>query len=279
MGKLYFEEFRRRVTDEAPYAVFHRENVNYVAHIHEEIEAAYVKEGQVTVTGERTEETLAPGDMYVFMPDEVHAMETVTPNKLYILRILPKQIDRIDFSVFRLKKNVIRPGEKGYEPLKRAVLQMVREDGTREEGWEVAMRKCRYEIFLTILRELDYAVIRPEEKQRLASRTMLLRNVNDYIVEHYEDPISLDEISAACGYSKYHFAHCIKQITGGTFVEFLMLYRLNLVRARIRDTDDTITDIALSCGFNNLRSFNRMFRKYYGTTPSAYRKTAARGKG
>lgn len=272
MSKLYFEEFRRRVTDDAPYAVFHRENVHYVAHIHEEIEAAYVAQGSVRVLGERCEQTLNAGDIYLFMPDEIHALESVSENRMYILRILPKQIDRVDFSVFRLKKNVIRPNDPGYAPLRTAVLQMVEEDTARRAGWELAMRKCRYEIFLTILRCLEYEEIQPEEKQRLASHTALLRNVNDFIVAHYQDPISLESAAAACGYSKYYFAHCIKQITGGTFVEFLILYRLNIARARIRDTEDTVTEIALDSGFGNLRSFNRMFRKYYGTTPTEYRK-------
>lgn len=272
MNKLYFEEFRRRVTDDAPYAVFHRNDINYVAHIHEEVEVAFVCSGVIRAVGETKESELSAGDMYVFMPDEIHALSTVAPNQVYILRILPKQNDRINFSLLRLSDNVLRPGDAGYDALRRSVLQMVQEDESHPEGWEMAMRKCRYEIFLTILRELKYTVIRTEEKKRLANRTMLLRRVNDYIEEHFSEPISLDEISSACGYSKYYFAHCIRQITGVTFLEFLMLYRLNAARARIRDTEDTITEIALSCGFNNLRSFHRIFRKHYRMTPLEYRK-------
>ena len=146
-------------------------------------------------------------------------------------------------------------------------------DGTRE-GREIALRKCRYEIFLAILRELEHTRIPGEEKKRLASRTLLLRSANDYISEHYADPISLDEISEYCGYSKYYFAHCIKEVTGSTFLDFLMMYRLTLACARLRDRDGTVTEIALDCGFNSLRSFHRAFRNYYHTTPTEYRKNA-----
>lgn len=140
------------------------------------------------------------------------------------------------------------------------------------------MRKCRHEIFLAILRDLEHVRIQGEEKQRLVSRSLLLRNANDYIAEHYADPISLEDIATYCGYSKYYFAHCIKDITGSTFLDFLMLYRMSLVCARLRDKDGTITEIAFECGLNNLRSFNRMFRKYYHTTPTEYRKAITKEK-
>ncbi len=276
MSKIYFEEFRRRVTDDIPYAVFHRSDMNYVAHIHEEIEVGYVVSGSIRAGNETGEFLLEAGDMFVFMPDEIHSLSTVTPNTVEVLRILPKQTDRVDFSVLRLHSNRVRPGEEGYDALAAPVLQMVREFDGNEEGREMVLRKCRYEIFLAILRQLRHTRIHGEEKQRLASRTLLLRSVNDYISEHYADPISLDEISDYCGYSKYYFAHCIKEVTGSTFLDFLMLYRLNLACARLRDRDGTVTQIAFDCGFGNLRSFNRMFRKYYRTTPTEYRRSAGR---
>lgn len=274
MSKIYFEEFRRRVTDDAPYAVFHRTDVNYVAHIHEEIEVGYVVSGSVRAGNETGEFLVQAGDLFVFMPDEIHSLSTVDPNVVQVLRILPKQNDRVDFSTLRLHSNLVRPEDPAYASLVAPVLQMVREYDGNAEGKEMALRKCRYEIFLAILRQMEHSRIRGEEKQRLASQTLLLRSVNDYISEHYADPISLDEISDYCGYSKYYFAHSIKEVTGSTFLDFLMMYRLTLACARLRDRDGSITEIALDCGFNNLRSFNRMFQKYYHTTPTEYRRAA-----
>lgn len=278
MSKIYFEEFCRRVTDDAPYAVFHRTDVNYVAHIHEEIEVGFVVSGTVRAGNETGEYLLNAGDMFVFMPDEIHTLATVSPNVVKVLRILPKQTDRVDFSVLRLRSNRVAAGDAGYEALVAPVLQMIREFDANEPGRDMALRKCRYEIFLAILRGLEHTRVQGEEKQRLASRTLLLRSVNDYISEHYAEPVSLDDISEFCGYSKYYFAHCMKEITGSTFLDFLMLYRLNLACARLRDGDGTVTCIAFDCGFNNLRSFNRMFQKYYHVTPTEYRRQAEGGK-
>lgn len=272
MSKIYFEEFRRRVTDDEPYAVFHRKNVSYVAHIHEEIEIGYVTQGTVRAENERGAFLLHEGDLFVFMPDEIHALSSQSENTVEVMRILPKKNDRVDFSLLRLDRNRIGPTDGAYETLRRAVTQMVSEwDGDRQ-GREMALRKCRYEIFLALLRETEHGPIREEEKKKLANRSLLLRKVNDCIAECYAQDVTLEEIATKCGYSKHYFAHCIKQITGSTFLNFLTLYRLSLACVRLRDGDGTVTQIAFDCGFNNLRAFNRAFRKYYGTTPSEYRK-------
>ena len=272
MSKLYFEEFRRRVTDDVPFAVFHRTDVDYIAHIHEEIEVGYVVSGKIRASNETEEWPLSQGDLFVFMPDEIHSLTTVEPNEVAVLRILPKQDDRVNFSLLRLKNNRVRQGERGYEALVAPVLQMVREWDGAEEGREMALRKCRYEIFLAILRELEHESIRDDETKKLAHRTLLLRRVNEYVSEHFAEPISLEEIADYCGYSKYYFSHCIKEITGSSFLDFLMLYRLSLACVRLRNHDGSVTQIAFDCGFNNLRSFNRMFRKHYKLTPTEYRK-------
>ncbi len=274
VSRMYYEEWKRRVTDTEPYELYHRRNVEYVPHIHEELEVGYVVSGTVRYGNERYEKTLNAGDIFISMPDEIHYLVSASPSAVDVFRILPKQNDRVDFSGIRLHQNCIRPDHPAYADLSTSFLQMVKEFDGNEEGRDIALRKCRYEIFLIILRQMSYARIYGEERQRLAGQTMLLRSVNDYISEHYSDPISLDEIADYCGYSKYYFAHCIKEITGSTFLDFLMMYRLSLACTRLRDGDGTVTEIALDCGFNNLRAFNRSFRKYYNTTPSEYRKRA-----
>ncbi|MBQ1272061.1 MAG: helix-turn-helix transcriptional regulator [Clostridia bacterium] len=274
MGKMYFEEFRRRVTDESPYAVFHRSDVSYVPHIHEEIEVGYVLYGTVRAGSEAGDFLLHEGDMFVFMPDEIHSLSTVTPNSVEILRILPKQSDKIDFGGLRLSSNRVCPADGGYAHLITPVLEMVREFDGEGEGREIALRKCRYEIFLALLRSIPHFPVTGEDRQEIASRTSLLRRVNDYISEHYADTISLDEIADYCGYSKYYFAHSIKEVTGTSFLDFLTMYRLSIACARLRDRDGSVTQIAFDCGFNNLRSFHRTFKKYYNVTPTEYRNEA-----
>ena len=61
--------------------------------------------------------------------------------------------------------------------------------------------------------------------------------------------------------------------------EYLIRKRLEKVRKDLLETEKSITDIAFSAGFSNINSFNRLFKKYQGLTPSEFRKeTKAKAK-
>ena len=65
-----------------------------------------------------------------------------------------------------------------------------------------------------------------------------------------------------------------KEETGQTFVGYLNDYRLTAATYFLRETDESIGNIAVSCGFDNGSYFIRRFRARYGKTPSEYRKAA-----
>ena len=82
----------------------------------------------------------------------------------------------------------------------------------------------------------------------------------------------LAEAAGYCGFSKYYFAHYFKEITGLTFYEYLTGYRMQMAVAALQNSETGISEIALNCGFSNVRSFNLVFKAAFGTTPSKYRK-------
>ena len=128
---------------------------------------------------------------------------------------------------------------------------------------------CRMTALL--LRELDFAPIPAESRKKLEGRTRLLKLAGTYVREHYADPLTLDDMAAHCGYSRYYFSHYFKETTGMSFMDYLTAFRVERAAARMELTGETFTEIAYACGFQSIRTFNRMFRKYYQITPSAYR--------
>ena len=57
-----------------------------------------------------------------------------------------------------------------------------------------------------------------------------------------------------------------------TCVEYIKILRLNNAANMLKETDESILQIAHTCGFFNLSLFNREFKRYYSITPSLYRK-------
>ncbi len=100
----------------------------------------------------------------------------------------------------------------------------------------------------------------------------------DYIEHHFHDKISLDEVAEKLNMTVITFTRFIKHRTGKTFIEFLTEYRISKAIKLLLDTNQTISDIAFSCGFNNQSHFNHLFKRRKGCSPSAFKKNFSDAK-
>ncbi|WP_270180695.1 helix-turn-helix domain-containing protein [Alkalihalobacillus sp. CinArs1] len=91
------------------------------------------------------------------------------------------------------------------------------------------------------------------------------------IKDDYSANWTLDELARLCGLSKYQFAHVFKETYGISPYSWLQLYRLIRSQEALYHSNDTILEIALQSGFTNLSSYNKLFKKLYGRTPSHFR--------
>ena len=98
-----------------------------------------------------------------------------------------------------------------------------------------------------------------------------------YIMEHYEEPITLQDIADSIHISKSECCRCFKRCLQLTPFDYLLKYRIySAVDLLAQDSSTlSISDIALKVGFNSSSYFNKLFKKYIGYTPSAYKKILA----
>lgn len=93
----------------------------------------------------------------------------------------------------------------------------------------------------------------------------------DHVLAHLTEPLPLEAVAHAAGFSSSHFHRIFRSMMGETLNHFVR--RLRLERALKRQTyepDRTLTDIALECGFGSSSDFSRSFKKQYGVPPSQF---------
>ncbi|MDF2836412.1 MAG: hypothetical protein K0Q63_2052, partial [Paenibacillus sp.] len=90
--------------------------------------------------------------------------------------------------------------------------------------------------------------------------------------ENLSEPFKLEELAASINYSVPYFSSMFKKTTGESFVQYLNRLRLEKAKLLLLTTDQKTFEIAEAIGFENYRSFNRLFKKETGRTPSDYRK-------
>jgi len=98
-----------------------------------------------------------------------------------------------------------------------------------------------------------------------------LRQVTEFISEHYSRDLKLPELAQVAGMSNFHFAREFKRSTGTTPHQYLIKFRVEQAKALLEKDDLPLIEVGLRSGFSHQSHFTRLFRKITGTTPHSYR--------
>lgn len=137
-----------------------------------------------------------------------------------------------------------------------------------QKGYEWITIGLMWQLMGTLLSLKSEQIISVVSKKQVRK----LKNVLAYIRDYYDSTITLDELAAAAEMSPRYFCRAFSQITGKTPIAYLNYYRIEAAGERLLMTDDTVTEIALSCGFSDMSYFSKLFSKEKGMTPTQYRK-------
>ena len=92
-----------------------------------------------------------------------------------------------------------------------------------------------------------------------------------YLVANFREEVRLEDLLKLTGMSRPTFARQFKAHSGRSFSEFMNGIRLQAACRELAETDRSVLEISLDCGFNQISFFNRVFRREKGCSPREYR--------
>ncbi|TWD50341.1 AraC family transcriptional regulator [Pseudomonas sp. SJZ131] len=95
--------------------------------------------------------------------------------------------------------------------------------------------------------------------------------VKQLILDGLSDTLEVTELARACALSRSHFSRAFKCSTGVSPQDWIRCQRINKAKQLIRDTDLTLTQISLECGFCDQAHFCHIFTRSEGINPFAWR--------
>lgn len=134
--------------------------------------------------------------------------------------------------------------------------------------------------FLALLYELSFFTDEACElssssfaKVNLQANSRRVLKVQQYISEHFQDEIHLNQLASIVGMTPTAFSRFFKQRTGKKLSDYVIDIRLGHASRLLVDTTMSVAEICYDCGFNNLSNFNRIFKRKKNCSPSEFRET------
>lgn len=98
-----------------------------------------------------------------------------------------------------------------------------------------------------------------------------LLQVTNYINDYLDQDIKLTDLAQLLGMSQSHFSHLFKQSMGISPHQYLLQQRVERAKQLLKQTERSVIEIALACGFDSHSHLSKQFRQFTGMTPKAYR--------
>ena len=108
-------------------------------------------------------------------------------------------------------------------------------------------------------------------KQEKASAQLKFSRVNNYILEHLDEKLSVNEVCQVAHMVPQSFCRWFKQHSGHSFINFVNITRIELASQLLLTKDLPIQAIAFSCGFGSISHFNRTFKNFKKQSPRSFR--------
>jgi len=99
-----------------------------------------------------------------------------------------------------------------------------------------------------------------------------IRIIKEYIEQHYNEPVSLDDIARLVYLSPSYISTAFKLQVGVSFSAYLIQVRLDKAKELLKDTVLNISEIAQQVGYTDVKHFSKLFKKIAGINPIEYRK-------
>ena len=101
-----------------------------------------------------------------------------------------------------------------------------------------------------------------------------VRRMQEYIMAHYQEEVTLPDLAKAALYSPWHALRAFSELVGKTPMEYLRAVRLSSAAKQLRDTNRSVLDVALASAFGSHEGFTKAFSREFAISPQRYRKEA-----
>lgn len=268
-------------TERYPFRLVENTNeMQYPMHWHNAVELVYNAAGSCIISVSGSEYSLADGDLLLIPTGEIHEITTCSKNgKQYFIQFNISTLDGFgginDIRPFMERTvRISRSEEPGLQSsVEMYILQLIREHENKDYAYALSINARIFDIIVLISRnQLRSFLGGSNSSSKKIAGLQQINKAFEYIEKNFPLQVTLKDASNAAGFSEYYFSRLFKEYTGQSFLSYLNTYRIKHAEKLLKSTEMPVLDIAMESGFNSLPTFNRIFKRVKGCSPTFYRK-------
>lgn len=247
-------------------------------HFHDEYEIIYIEEGSANFTINGSEAVYEKGSIIFIGNLDEHMMSPVKEPYIRYVTIINSGFfeqfvaEPMLCSIFKRRTKNFSSGVRLTEEDSGFVLQNLElsliDYKTADSFHE---NYCMASILKILIRLFRHNRAKfPDFANRHSSQTII--PVQKFLDENFSQDIMLDELSSMFFINKYHLSRMFKETTGYSIKHYIMLKRIMMAKDMLYCTGNSISQIAMECGFNSTSNFIRAFKNIEKVTPLCFRK-------
>ncbi len=237
---------------------------------HENTEILYCLSGEGSVKCDTTDLHMKKGDTIIINARQLHTVSSDTEVRYHCLIIANSffKENGIDIESISFKQSFC---DSEASRLIEKIAEIFANPSTYSVA-EIRLAVLSYIVYLC-KHFIDEHISEP---QKISKSYAAILDAVEYISQNFDKKLSLEELSARAGFSRFHFARIFKENTGFSVIEHINAIRCDNAGFLLRETQKPISEIALECGFESPSYFAKSFSGVYGLLPSEYRKRYSR---
>lgn len=239
-----------------------RHDLKFNAHFHDNIEIIYIISGTTRAFAGNQDCILCPGDFFISFPSFIHYYDNCSDDIEFLIANMPYDI----FPEYSHEFNNLQPLMPKIENVDPDAAILF--DKTRDVDGKYKSHIIR--AYLSVMLGMIFEKTAFISIQNTPSST--IQEIVNYCKKNYTQNISLDNLSANLHISKSRITHILSEKLHIQFRTLVNQFRLNDAEYLLTNSKMNVTEIAIQSGFENIRTFNRVFAEHYHCSPSAYRK-------
>lgn len=233
---------------------------------HKNIELLCFCEGSAHLFSGNESHDVSAGSVYVINANYLHSVSTDEYTTYYCLIVDHNFCIQNDIPI----DSIVFKNDLPHSPELFSLFTEIADAFQKEDEFRALRIKSTVLRLLTLLCEKHSAPLAamPDADRSAVSIKAALQ----YIDQNLTQKLTLSEIAAAAGMSKFYFANEFRHAVGCTCIEYVNTMRCYHAKTLLATGKYTVGEVCYLCGFENLSYFSKTFFRYTGEMPSSYKK-------